>query len=116
LVNELLNTLPCGVISFTDEGKIVFANATLAELLGYTVEELAGRHVETLLTVAGRIFYQTHLFPMLKLHRKADEIFLLFRKKDGSDVGALINVRRRERDGVVVNDGAVIEVMERRRY
>jgi PAS domain S-box-containing protein len=116
LVNELLNTLPCGVISFTDEGKIVFANATLAEVLGYTVEELAGRHVETLLTVAGRIFYQTHLFPMLTLHGNADEIFLLFRKKDGSDLGALINVRRRERDGVFVTDGALIEVKERRKY
>ena len=81
---ELLDTLPCGVVSFTDDGRIVYANATLATLLGYEPGELAGRHVETLLTVAGRIFYQTHFFPLLRLHGKAEEVFLLLRKNDGA--------------------------------
>jgi PAS domain S-box-containing protein len=115
-VDELLNTLPCGVLSFSDEGRVLAANATLGELLGYSAGELEGRHVESLLTVAGRIFYQTHLFPLLRLHGKADEIFLLLRRKDGGDVGALVNAIRRERGGALVNDCVLLEVRERRKY
>ena len=115
-MNDLLQTLPCGVMSFTDDGTVVFANATLADLLGYTVDELEGRNVESLLTIAGRIFWQTHLFPMLRLHGKADEIFLLLRRKDATELGALMNARRRERNGVVVNDCVLLEVRERRKY
>ena len=114
--DELLATLPCGVVSFADDGRILYANATLGTLLGYEPGELAGRHVETLLTVAGRIFYQTHLFPLLRLHAKAEEVFLLLRKKDGSELGALCNAVRRERDGAMVNDCVMLEVRERRKY
>ncbi|MDB4915474.1 MAG: sensor protein [Gemmatimonadetes bacterium] len=115
-VDELLNTLPCGVLSFADDGMVVTVNATLCQMLGYDAGEMEGRHVEQLLTVAGRIFYQTHVFPMVRLHGKAEELFLLFRKKDGTDLGALANVARHERAGVAVNDCAVIEVRERRKY
>ena len=114
--DELLDTLPCGVVSFTDDGHIHYLNDTLARVLGYERDELQGRHVEILLTVAGRIFYQTHLFPLLRLHGAADEIFLLLRSKEGSDVGALVNARRRERNGVIVNDCVLLEVRERRKY
>jgi len=116
VADELLDTLPCGVVSFGDDGIVQYANDTLARALGHTPEELRGRHVESLMTVSGRIFYQTHLFPMLRLHGRADEIFLLLRKKDGGDVGALVNARRRERDGVTINDCVLMEVHERRKY
>ena len=115
-MSELLDTLPCGVVSFTDDGLIHYANETIARTLGYTREELGGRHFETLLTIAGRIFYQTHFFPLLRLHGNADEIFLLLRRKDGQEVGALVNGVRRERDGVMINDCVLLEVHERRKY
>jgi PAS domain S-box-containing protein len=114
-VDELLHTLPCGVVSFGDDGIVRYANDTLARALGYESEELRGRHVESLLTIAGRIFYQTHFFPLLRLHGHANEIFLLLRHRDGSEVGALVNARRRERDGAV-NDCVLMEVRERRKY
>src|SRR6476620_5955373 len=91
---ELLDRLPCGVVSFDDRGTIVVANAPLAAMLGYGRDELVGRPVETLLTVAGRIFFQTHLFPLVRLHGRAEELFVLFRRKDGSDLGTLLNAAR----------------------
>ncbi|MDB4888929.1 MAG: sensor protein [Gemmatimonadetes bacterium] len=115
-MSELLDTLPCGVVSFADDGLIRYANETIARTLAYTRDELTGRHVETILTIAGRIFYQTHFFPLLRLHGNADEIFLLLRRKDGQEVGALVNGVRRERDGVVINDCVLLEVRERRKY
>ncbi|AHG88872.1 PAS sensor protein [Gemmatirosa kalamazoonensis] len=123
-MDPLLDTLPCGFVSFADDGTVRETNATLRALLGYAEGEVEGRHVETLLTVAGRIFFQTHLFPLLRLHGAAQEIFLLLRRKDGGEVGALVNAARRERGeagsaggpGAVVCDCVLLEVRERRKY
>jgi PAS domain S-box-containing protein len=111
-----LAALPCGVVSFDDTGAIRFANEPLAKLLGYSSADLAGRHVETILTVAGRIFFQTHLFPLVRLQGRAAELFLLLRKHDGTDVGALVNASRRESPDGPVIDCVLMEVVERRKY
>jgi PAS domain S-box-containing protein len=112
----LLDAAPCGFLSFADDGAILVVNRTLLDLLGYERAELLGRSVETIFSLASRIFYQTHFFPLVKLHARADEIFLLLRAKDGSDVGALVNAARRERAGAAVTDCALIQVKERRKY
>ena len=112
----LLDTLPCGVLSFADDGIVVLVNSTLASMLGYERAEIEGRHVETLLTIAGRIFLQTHLYPLVRLHGRANELFLLMRRKDGSDIGALVNAVRHQRDGRAIIDCAVLEIHERRKY
>ena len=81
-IDPLLDAAPCGFVSFADDGTIRATNATLLEMLGFTRDELVGRHVETILNVGTRIFYQTHFFPLLRLHGRAEEIFLLLRPKD----------------------------------
>ena len=48
-MDDLLNTAPCGFLSFTDDGRIVLANDALSELLGYERGELLKRHCEALL-------------------------------------------------------------------
>jgi len=113
---EMLDRLPCGVVSFVDNGTIVAINAPLAALLGYERGELAGRHVETLLSISARIFFQTHLFPLVRLHGRAEEMFVLFRCKDGRDVGTLLNAVRHELEGGAVTDCVVMEVRERQKF
>ena len=113
---DLLDRLPCGVVSFDDRWTIVAVNAALAAMLGYDRDELPGRSVETLLTVSGRIFLQTHLFPLVRLHGRVEELFVLFRHKDGSEVGALLNAARGEHGGRPVTDCAIMEVRERRKF
>ena len=113
---SLIDALPAGVVRFDDSGRVLYTNATLRSLLGYDAGELDDVHVERLLTVAGRIFYQTHFFPLLRLHGAAREVFLLLRTKAGADVGALVNATRSVRDGVVVIDCVLMEVQERRKY
>ena len=115
-VGPLLDAAPCGFISFDDNGSVKVVNATLLGMLGYTREEIVGRHVETILNVGSRIFYQTHLFPLLKLHGRAEELFLLLRPKSGEDIGAIVNAVRRERDGAWVSDCVLLRVVERRKF
>jgi PAS domain S-box-containing protein len=115
-MDDLLDKAPCGFLSFNDDGKIVLVNATLLELLGYDGVELLGQHVESLLSVASRIFYQTHLFPLLRLHDKVDEVYFSLRSKDGVEIPVLANAARRERGGVIFNDCVLMHMRQRNRY
>jgi PAS domain S-box-containing protein len=115
-IDPLLDDAPCGFVAFGDDGTLRVVNRTLAALLGFAPDELEGRHVESILAVGSRIFYQTHLFPMLRLHGHVEEIFLLLRGKHGEDVAALANAVRRERDGEWVSDVVMMRILERRKF
>jgi anti-anti-sigma regulatory factor len=115
-MDELLNTAPCGFITFADDGTIVAVNATLARLLEHKVDELMGQRLELILPVASRIFYQTHFFPLLKMHGKAEEVYFSLRTKSSEDIPVLVNAVRRERDGGAANDCVIIPMRQRRRY
>ena len=115
-MDDLIDQIPCGFVSFGDDGLIRRVNERLMEVLGYKREEIEGRHVETLMNVGSRIFFQTHLFPLIAMQGKADEIFLLLKSSRGEDVGFLLNAVRHVRDGKPVNDCGVMRVQERRKF
>jgi PAS domain S-box-containing protein len=115
-MDELLNTAPCGFLTFTDDGTIGAVNATLLRLLGHEAQGLVGQPVESILPVASRIFYQTHFFPLLKMHGKAEEVYFSLRTASGEDIPVLVNAVRRERDGGAMNDCVIIPMRQRRRY
>ena len=112
----LIELIPCGFLSFTDDGQIQRVNARLLERLGYRREEVEGRPFESLMNVGSRIFYQTHLFPLIAMQGRADEIFVLLKGASGDDIGFFLNAVRRERDGRIVNDCALMRVEERRKF
>jgi PAS domain S-box-containing protein len=115
-MEELLDTAPCGFLSFDDDGTILAINTTLLELLGHDRGELHGRHVESILPVASRIFHQTHFFPLLKLHGRVEEIYLSLRAKSGEDFPVLVGAVRRQRDGLFVNDCILMHIRQRNQY
>jgi PAS domain S-box-containing protein len=115
-LDSMLDAAPCGFVSFADDGTIRAVNQTLLDMLGYGRADVVGRHVESILNVGTRIFYQTHFFPLLRLHGRADEIFLLLKPRDGEDVAVLANAVRRERDGEWVTDAVLLRLVERRKF
>jgi PAS domain S-box-containing protein len=116
VVDDILDEAPCGFVSFADDGTVRIVNTTLLSMVGYDREEVVGRRIEAMLTVGARIFYQTHFFPLLRLHGHAEEIFMLLRAKSGDDVAALVNAVRRERAGEWVTDCVLVRVSERQKY
>ena len=114
--HDLLNAAPAGFFSFRDDGALVAVNDTLLGLLGYDRDDLLELHIERLLGVAARIFYQTHLFPLVRMHGHAEEIYLTMRSSDGESVPVLLNAKREERDGEAITHCVVIRVRERKKY
>jgi signal transduction histidine kinase/ActR/RegA family two-component response regulator len=115
-MDERLNRAPCNYLSFADDGRILLMNATLLEVLRYDLSEVQGRHIECVLPVAARIFYQTHFFPLLKLHGKVEEVYFSLRAKDGTEVPVLANASRYERGGMFVNDCILMRIQQRSEY
>ncbi|PSB50865.1 hypothetical protein C7B67_12950 [filamentous cyanobacterium Phorm 6] len=115
-INELLNNAPCGFLSFNDDGSIVMINSTLSELLGYEADSLLGRKFELILPIASRIFYQTHFFPLLRLHGKIEEIYFSLRAKQGNDIPMLINAVRRKQEESFFNDCIILPIRQRIKY
>src|SRR6476661_1446704 len=115
-IDERLNTSPCGFLSFADDGTIVMVNATLLQLLGHETEELREQKMEFILPIGSRIFFQTHFFPLLKLHGKVEEIYFSLRSKQGIDIPMLINAVRREKGGNFVTDCILICIRQRILY
>lgn len=115
-MDELLNTAPCGFLAFADDGAVIKVNATLLGWLERAESELIGRHVESIFPPGGRIFYQTHFFPLLKMHERAEEIYFSLRSASGNDLPVLVNAVRRERGGSPVNDCVFVPMRQRRRF
>ena len=115
-MDPLLDSAPCGFVTVADDGTMLEVNTTLATTLGYTRVELQGWHVQKILPPGGRIFYQTHVFPMLRMHGAVDEIYVALRTRDGESIPMLMNGARRERGGGSINDFVFVRMIQRNEY
>ena len=112
-LDPLLDTAPGGFLSFDDAGTVLLANTTLAELVGTSRAAIEGAHIDRLLSGAGRIFFSTHLFPLLRLHGRAEELYVPLRRADGSDLPMLVNGVARDRDGAAAYDLVLVPMRQR---
>lgn len=113
----LLEEAPCGFLRLADDGTILLTNLTLRTLCGYDQETLEQQHIDVLLTPGARIFNQTHVFPLLRMHGHVDEVYMSLRTATGADVPVLLNAVRRESEaGGGVSDWVVVGMRRRNQF
>lgn len=99
-------------------GAIIDANDTFrAWLDGTTAPDLRGTRLSSLLSVGGRIYWETHLAPLLRLQDRVEEIAVELRTADGRRQ-VLLSAERHGGDDPadVVIDVALFDARERSRY
>lgn len=111
-----IDALPCGLLEFDDDGIILDVNRSLAEMLGRSRDELEGRHVDVVFPPGGRIFYQTHFFPLLKMYGTIEEVYFELLTATGERVPVLINAVRTEEAGRASTVSILVRVSQRARY
>ena len=90
---------PCGYLVLADDGRVLAANREILDDLGRCREEVVGRlRFVDLLSGGGRIYHETHLMPMLRLHGSVAELALDLQHADGRRVPVLVNARRNSPD------------------
>jgi sigma-B regulation protein RsbU (phosphoserine phosphatase) len=105
-------------MSLRPDGRIVKANATLSAWTGFSREELCGKRFHDLLNVAGRIFFETHFAPLLRMQGFFNEVALDFIAKDGTNIPVLANAmeRRNDEGALLFTRITIFKAADRRRY
>jgi diguanylate cyclase (GGDEF)-like protein len=90
----VLDEVPCGLLSIDPNGLILWANHTIAGYLTVPVDSLIGMQVASILSTPSRVFYQTHLYPQLRMRGSVDECYLTLLGPAGDEVPVLMNAAR----------------------
>ena len=117
-LEDLYENAPCGYLSLQPDGRIVKVNATFATWLGFTREQLAGKRLHDLLSVAGKIFFETHFAPLLRMQGYFNEVALDLVTQQGRALPVLLNAaERRDAQGRhLFTRLTVFNATDRRRY
>jgi phosphoserine phosphatase RsbU/P len=117
-LEDLYENAPCGYLSIKPDGRIVKVNATFSRWIGWAPEQLIGKRFLDLLNIAGRIFYETHFAPLLRIQGFFHEVALDFQTQQGKSLPALVNAAER-RDGEgrhLFTRITIFNATDRRRY
>ncbi|GAB2943983.1 hypothetical protein GCM10027048_05950 [Hymenobacter coalescens] len=118
-LDDLYEHAPCGYCTCLPDGTLVKLNQTLLGWLGYRREELVARHcLQQLLTVGGRLHYETHCAPLLLLHGQVREMSYSLRRQDGTTQPVLLNAKLlRDTDGQPLAVRVTLfDITDRRKY
>lgn len=117
-LEDLFENAPCGYVSTGSDGRITKANRTLGVWLGYKQDELVGKRFQDLLNIAGKIYYETHFAPLLRMQGYFHEVALDLVRNTRQLLPVLVNaVERRDPAGQVrFIRITVFNASDRRRY
>ncbi|GAA2218262.1 hypothetical protein GCM10010413_04220 [Promicromonospora sukumoe] len=114
------DSAPVALLRLDGEGAIIDTNETFRGWLGDAGLDLEGTRLSALLSVGGRIYWETHLAPLLHMQGRVEEIALELRA-GGEPRPVLLSAELhagegRTGDGGLVIDVVLFEARERRRF
>jgi len=99
-LEDLFDNAPCGYLAAGSDGRIVKVNQTFSTWLGRDKSELVGHRFQDFLNIAGKIYYETHFAPLMRMQGFFNEVALDLVRSDGSTLPVLVNaVERRDESG-----------------
>jgi phosphoserine phosphatase RsbU/P len=115
---DLFESAPCGYLVLSPDGRIARVNATLCAWTGYSNAQFAGQRVHQFLNMAGRIYYETHIAPLLRMQGFFNEFALDMVTERGERLPVIANAaEQRASDGTLLSTRlVVIKATDRRRY
>lgn len=107
-----------GFLLTDGDGRILRANARFADWVGCSPDELAGTRFADHLPVGDKIFYETHLAPLLKMQGCFDEVALEVAFEGGKRLPVFVNaLERRDAAGKLIYVKFTIsKAVDRRTY
>ena len=115
-MDERLREAPCGFISFDHNGNIIEVNKTFLEWMGYKLEDVVGKHFESLLTTVNKLIFHSYFYPSISLHGRVEELFINLRNQTGDSVPYLMSARRFKHEGIEIIDCILLQMKKRIDY
>jgi sigma-B regulation protein RsbU (phosphoserine phosphatase) len=115
--DQLYDAAPCGLLLVANDGRVLDANATLCRWLRYDKRDVAGKlRLHDLLSVGGRIFFQTHLQPLLRIQGSVAEVKLELRASDSRNIPVMVNIAERPWNGQTLLHASIFIAEDRHKY
>ncbi|MEO9031900.1 MAG: PAS domain-containing sensor histidine kinase [Ginsengibacter sp.] len=90
----------CGFVIADAHGFIRRANKKIAGWVNHTADELTGKRFSDLLGIGSKIYYETHLRPLLRIQGFFDEVVLELSSTTGQKLQVMVNAfERRDKNG-----------------
>ncbi|MDZ5698123.1 ATP-binding protein [Chelativorans sp. M5D2P16] len=117
-LEDLFENAPCGYVSAGSDGRIRKVNLTFATWLGCDHSEIVGRRFQDFLNIAGKIYYETHFLPLMRMQGFFNEVALDLLRADGTTLPVLVNAveRRDEKGALRFVRITIFNASDRRRY
>jgi len=116
-LQDLFEEAPCGYVIADGGGRIARVNRTLAAWLDRAPEDFQEQRFSDLLNVAGKIYYETHFAPLLRMQGHFHEVALDLTRPGRDPLPVLVNASEHSApDGsrrIVIT---IFNATDRRRY
>jgi len=115
----LYDEAPCGYVTTRADGVLLRCNATFLMLSGYAPDALVGkRRLQDLWTMPGRIYYETHIGPLLRMQGRVRDVSLELVCADERRLPVIVNATAvRDASGAIVAQRVTLfDASERRSY
>jgi sigma-B regulation protein RsbU (phosphoserine phosphatase) len=115
---DLFENAPCGYVTLLSNGRIERVNKTLLGWTGHTAEQMTGKRFSDFLNMAGRIYHETHIAPLLRMQGFFNEFAIDIISAAGEPLQMIANaVEGRDATGkAMFTRLALIKATDRRRY
>jgi phosphoserine phosphatase RsbU/P len=115
---DMFENSPCGYITLQTNGRIARVNKTMLVWIGRTADEMIGKRFSDFLNMAGRIFYETHIAPLLRMQGFFNEFAIDMVSAAGEPMQMICNaLEGRDDDGKpLFTRLALLKATDRRRY
>jgi sigma-B regulation protein RsbU (phosphoserine phosphatase) len=115
---DFYNNAPCGHLSVSPDGRILNANPTIARWLGRSGDAMTGMRLSDLMSIGARIYWETHLGPLLRMQGAVEGVALDLVASDGRKILVFASAVERHDDygNLAVTRIATFRGADRRQY
>ncbi len=115
---DIFENAPCGYVTLQTNGRIERVNKTLLGWTGYASGQMTGKRFSDFLNMAGRIYYETHIAPLLRMQGFFNEFAIDMVTADGQPLQMIANALegRNAAGKPLFTRVALIKATDRRRY
>ena len=115
---DMFENAPCAYITLLPNGRIERVNKTLLNWIGHPAEHMADKRFSDFLNMAGRIYFETHIAPLLRMQGFYNEFAIDMVTAAGEPLQMIANaLEGRDAAGKpLFTRLALIKATDRRRY
>jgi sigma-B regulation protein RsbU (phosphoserine phosphatase) len=115
---DMFENSPCGYITLQTNGRIARVNRTLLGWTGHSADDMVGKRFSDFVNMAGRIYYETHIAPLLRMQGFFNEFAIDMVTAAGEPMQMICNALEGRDDAgkPLFTRLALLKATDRRRY